>query len=290
MRYMYAMRPPRLLSPVPAHRRTIALNGCSAYCTINIHAPSASRSLATSATTAATTAATAPPRPHFAFGVIADVQWADEDDGSNYANTVVRHYRGAFRALGRAVEWWRALPTPPSFVAQLGDLIDGRNAATDGASASALAAALAALDRAPCRTVNLVGNHELYNFDRVALSRAPWLAHGNHEFYSFKPAPGWRVTVLDPYQISLLGHAADDPRRAEAAALLGRENPRVDPSGSGGDWFGGVKGHARRFVPYNGGLGAEQLTWLRAELAAAAAARERVLVLCHVVLELRTAI
>ena len=35
---------------------------------------------------------------------------------------------------------------------------------------------------------------------------------------------------------------------------------------------------------YNGGLGEEQLTWLRAELAAAAAASERVVIMCHVIL------
>ena len=67
-------------------------------------------------------------RPLFSFGVIADVQWADADDGSNYDKTVVRRcipcachahdmrtsrtcsrmrrYRGAFRTLGRAVDWW----------------------------------------------------------------------------------------------------------------------------------------------------------------------------------------
>jgi len=66
--------------------------------------------------------------------------------------------------------------------------------------------------------------------------------------------------------------------------LIGRKNPGVDPSGAGGDWFGFVDGDDKRFVPYNGGLGREQLSWLQAELAAAAAAGERVLVMCHVIL------
>ena len=38
-----------------------------------------------------------------------------------------------------------------------------------------------------------------------------------------------------------------------------------------------------RFVPYNGAFGSEQLTWLRDELRSAERARERVLVLSHVV-------
>ena len=247
--------------------------------------------------------------PLFTFGIIADVQWADAEDGSNYDRTVVRHYRGAFRTLQRAVDWWRALPEPPSFIAQLGDIIDGVNVRL-GQSAPALEAALSELRRAPCPSVNLVGNHELYNFDRRALAAAGWLRHGDREYYSFSPAAGWRVVVLDPYQLALIGHAQDDPRRLAAVELLRRKNPGVHPSGSGGAWFEGVRGYDRRFVPYNGGLGGraaqlaachplsschpssapigeEQLRWLRSELAAASAAGERVIVLCHVILEPR---
>ena len=195
----------------------------------------------------------------------------------------MRRYRGAFRTLERAVDWWNALPTPPSFIAQLGDIVDGCNVKL-GQSAQALEAALAALRRAPCPSVNIVGNHELYNFDRQALAEASWLRHGDKEYYSFAPAAGWRMVVLDPYQQALIGLAPDDPRRLESVELIGRMNPGVDPSGSGGEWFAQVEGDNRRFVPYNGGLGAEQLSWLRAELATAAAAEERVIIMCHVIL------
>ena len=130
----------------------------------------------------------------------------------------------------------------------------------------------------------VVGNHELYNFDREALAQASWLRHGDREYYSFAPAAGWRMVVLDPYQLALIGHAQDDPRRQAAVELIGRKNPGVDPSGVGGEWFKCVEGYDKRFVPYNGGLGTEQLTWLRAELADAAAANERVLIMCHVIL------
>ena len=98
-----------------------------------------------------------------------------------------------------------------------------------------------------------------YNFDRTELADAEWLRHGDREYYSFAPARGWRVVVLDPYQIALIGHTPADPRRAQAVELIGRTNPGVDPSGSGGQWFSGVSGYDRRFVPYNGGLGVEQL-------------------------------
>ena len=224
--------------------------------------------------------------PLFSFGVIADVQWADAEDGYNYDRTVVRRYRGAFRTLERAVDWWNSLKERPYFIAQLGDILDGVNVGL-GQSESALEAALAALRSAPCPAVNLVGNHELYNFDRAQLSEAAFLKHGDREYYSFSPHDDWRFVVLDPYQIALIGHSQDDPRRRAAVELIGHKNPSVDPSGSGGEWFKNVQGYDRRFVPYNGGLGAEQLAWLRAELAAAAAASERVVIMCHVILHPR---
>jgi len=222
--------------------------------------------------------------PTFSLGVIADVQWADTEDGSNFDKTVVRCYRGAFRTLQRAVTWWNGRETPFAFIAQLGDIIDGINVQL-GESDSALEAALAELRLASSPAVNILGNHEMYNFNRTQLATATWLRHGDKEFYSFAPAAGWRVVVLDPYQEALIGHAQDDPRRAAAVELIGRKNPGVDPSGAGGSgWFKHVDGVDRRFVPYNGGLGGEQLAWLRKELEAASAARERVLIMCHVIL------
>ena len=38
----------------------------------------------------------------------------------------------------------------------------------------------------------------------------------------------------------------DDPRRLAAVDLIGRENPSVDPSGAGGEWFKDVSGYDRR--------------------------------------------
>lgn len=218
----------------------------------------------------------------FSFGIIADVQWADADDGFNYAKTSRRCYRGALATLGDAVHWWRGLSTPPLFVAQLGDLIDGmNNAAGLDRTDAALARALSHLGRLACPSVNLIGNHEMYNFDRRQLANASWLRHGDKEYYSFRPAEGWRMVVLDSYQISLMGHSEDDPRRLRAVEIIARENPRVSPDGRDGDWLEGIEGHQRRFVPFNGGYGPEQLEWLRSALKEAADRRERVMVLSH---------
>ena len=221
--------------------------------------------------------------PLFSFGIIADVQWADVPDGSNFDGSVKRCFRGSLGVLSDAVDWWRAQPLSLTFVAQLGDLIDGRNAKL-GTSQNAIEGALKHLRRAPCRVVSLIGNHELYNFDRPTLATLLGTAPesgGGREFYSFVPAQGWRIIVLDPYQESTLGWPAGDPRRARAEQTLAANNPN---DLSTGQWFTGLVGVAKRFVPYNGGLGREQLRWLHRELRLAAAEGELVIILSHAVL------
>ena len=245
----------------------------------------------------------------FAFGVIADVQWADVDDGSNYSGTVKRCYRGAFDTLVRAVDWWQDynqhqqndnknnnINSRIRFIAQLGDLIDGLNAQS-GQSDHTLRLALEELARLEdCPSVNLIANHELYNFDRQQLveqiqnnsqgQQQQWLQDGDQEYYSFQPTKkGWRVIVLDPYQLSVIGHSSDDPRKIRASEWLTTENPNVSPDGANGsNWFDGIEGYQRRFCPYNGGFGDEQLDWLEQELKKAVEQQERVMVLSHVIL------
>ena len=55
----------------------------------------------------------------------------------------------------------------------------------------------------------------------------------------------------------------------------------------GGAWFRGLRGTARRWVPFNGGFGREQLAFMRRELRRAAEHAERVVILTHVVLSPR---
>ena len=147
--------------PLLVAARCFALGSSSVLCMSTAPSPSQSAAIT----------------PRFTFGVIADVQWADDEDGYSFDRTVKRCYRGAFRNLVRAVDWWNTIIEPPTFIAQLGDIIDGINVKLD-ATIPALDAALAELRRATCPAVNIVGNHELYNFDRAALAEASWLRHG----------------------------------------------------------------------------------------------------------------
>lgn len=141
----------------------------------------------------------------YTFGVISDVQWADIDDGSNFDGSIPRYFRGAFKTLQRAVDWWneRALFPQPEvgkrhggeantadparveqargakqlfFVAQIGDLVDVHNNG-DGTPAFA--------ERAkPSRGSHRAMERSLEQLHRRL--RAPVLhSIGNHEIYTY---------------------------------------------------------------------------------------------------------
>ena len=131
-----------------------------------------------------------------------------------------------------------------------------------------------------------LGNHCLYNLPRATLNarlgiQAPPCGGS---FYSFSPHAGFRVVMLDSYDVSLLGWPAGHPRHEAAAALLAAHNPNANKNSPEG-----LEGSLRRFVAFGGGVGEEQLAWLEATLAAADAAGEKVFVAGHLPLHPDTA-
>ncbi len=218
-------------------------------------------------------------------GLIADVQYCDRADGSNFARTALRRYRHALVCLEHAVQEWGSPGAACDLVVNLGDLIDIHNADTSagapasalaGASAGAFAATLGLLRQLPCSTAHVVGNHDLYNVS----SKAQLLeVLGQDRSFFSRVLRGWRLVVLDTYCESVL--AQGEGSGAEAAAqLLTRNNPNAWRD-KGVDFLAGLDGVRRRFVPFNGALGAAQLQWLAAELAQAREAGEPVLVFSH---------
>merc|ERR1719352_467374 len=102
------------------------------------------------------------------IGLIADVQYADADDGSDFAKTETRYFRNALKILASAVEVWNARGVDT--VVQLGDIIDGSNSKA-GESEKALSTVLGVFGRCKARRrFDLVGNHELYNFQKHELT------------------------------------------------------------------------------------------------------------------------
>ncbi len=96
--------------------------------------------------------------------------------------------------------------------------------------------------------LHVLGNHCFYNLSRPTLhtrlglhawtcdpsatTAVPLEASGSlppaqqyeHSYYSISPAEGWRVVVVDAYDISMLGWPEDHPHYMQAAAILQQEN------------------------------------------------------------------
>lgn len=182
------------------------------------------------------------PAPLFTFGVIADIQYADIDDGHNYARTRRRYYRSSLQLLRNARESWSEAAVRPEFVLQLGDIIDGFNKSR-GASDRALDTVLRELSGGPAEVHHVWGNHEFYNFSRSALftsplnsslrpdgspSREQARAGGDIYAYSFSPFPGFSFVVLDAYDVSLLGREDSSEQYGEALSLITQFNHNQD--------------------------------------------------------------
>jgi manganese-dependent ADP-ribose/CDP-alcohol diphosphatase len=84
-----------------------------------------------------------------------------------------------------------------------------------------------------------VGNHELYNFTTSEWVRRMFTSGKNPEersYYDFSPAAGWRVVLVDTYEISQM-HPEGSAAYAQARRVLEANNPNDTLTGF--DWFNG---------------------------------------------------
>ena len=240
-------------------------------------------------------------KPLVSFGLITDLQYGDIPDRQNYQKTAWRRYRNALKCIREAVSHWQMRSPKLSFVIQVGDIIDGFNATSPvaNASAKALELILDEFNRLPTRTVHVLGNHELYNFSRDELARSQ--LHPSYFFrtrntsisqgakttkvggdpekfyFSFSPHAGYRIVVLDSLDVSILGRDTTSSRYKEAYKILTSHNRNTNLESSAG-----LQGREKRFVSYNGGLGKEQLEWLKDTLSDAEKHNQRVLIFSHI--------
>ncbi|XP_054762403.2 manganese-dependent ADP-ribose/CDP-alcohol diphosphatase-like [Lytechinus pictus] len=110
----------------------------------------------------------------FSFGAIADVQCGDLDD-REIPTLPKRYYRGALSNLGDAVNFWNERCQRPSFVLQLGDVLDGFNVTRGGKDQSrqVLVNVLKECSGFKGEFHHAWGNHEFYNFTRLELLNSP---------------------------------------------------------------------------------------------------------------------
>lgn len=174
--------------------------------------------------------------PLFTFGVIADVQYADIDDGFNYSKTRRRYYRSSLQLLRNSQKSWLESTDRPEFILQLGDVIDGFNKGRD-ASERALDSVLTEFSSSLLEVHHVWGNHEFYNFSRSALlrSRLNSTLHTDRSYsgaqaggeiyaYHFSPFPGFTFVVLDAYDVSMLGREESSDQYNSALSLIKQYN------------------------------------------------------------------
>jgi 3',5'-cyclic AMP phosphodiesterase CpdA len=187
----------------------------------------------------------AEPVPLFRFGVIADCQFADIPDHDEWN----RRFRLSPAKLKEAVADLNSRDL--AFVVNLGDTIDKIFASFD-----TILPIFSTL-KAPLR--HALGNHD-YDVAAGERSGVPGKLGLSQGHYSWQ-ASGWRFIMLNGCAVSLFGHEEGTPGHAEAKKVFDEAQGKLEP--------------------WNGALGAPQRDWLTAELVAARAAKERVIVFCH---------
>ncbi|GFS25925.1 manganese-dependent ADP-ribose/CDP-alcohol diphosphatase-like [Elysia marginata] len=231
-------------------------------------------------------------KQYITFGIVADVQYADSEDGTDFSKARIRYYRNSLNLLKNAINEWKRPDDPVAFVLQLGDLIDGKNnKGGEESSHRALTTALhpfQSLKSTP--TYHTIGNHDLYNLPRsffiesstmnpslsLSIETSP---SSQHLYYTFLPHPKLRIVNLDTYEVGLLGYKdrPDDPNFLLAQELYQQHNGRENVND-----VDGLEGLDRRWAAYNGGVSQKQLVWLAQVLKKATARGENVIITTHV--------
>ncbi|XP_027033375.1 manganese-dependent ADP-ribose/CDP-alcohol diphosphatase isoform X1 [Tachysurus fulvidraco] len=225
--------------------------------------------------------------PLFTFGVIADIQYADLKDGYNYRRTRKRYYRNSLQLLRNAIRSWNEEDVKPSFILQLGDIIDGFNS-KNGASDKALKTVMDEFRSCSAQVHHVWGNHEFYNFSRSDLFSSDLNSEVKVDeeiddrmdlvyAYHFSPAPNFRFVVLDAYDLSIIGREESCEKYSQSLDIIKSHNPNEELNQPAG-----IYPLDERFVKFNGGFSQGQVDWLDRVLTSADEKGEKVTVVSHV--------
>src|SRR5215207_2932193 len=183
----------------------------------------------------------------FEIGLVADAQYADVEAKGT------RFYRESIGKLGTAVDHFNGRPL--AFCVHLGDLIDREWRSFDEITKP--------LATSRHRWHHLLGNHD---FDVVNEQKAnvPKRMGMAARYGSFEHG-GFQFAVLDTNDVSTYAHATGTNEHVAAEQELGRVTAAKLPQAK----------------PWNGGLGATQITWLDRTCEEARSARRKVIILAH---------
>jgi len=183
-------------------------------------------------------------KPTVRIGAIADCQYADADTRGQ------RHYRLAAEKLQSAVNELNQ-DEELDFVIHLGDFID-----RDFKSFEKVGPIF---DQLKAPRYHLLGNHD-YDVADELKSQVPAALGLKERYYHFE-VKDWRFIVLDGNEFSTLVHPKDSEEWKEAEAFrTSKKKPLAN---------------------YCGAIKQEQLAWLKGQLEAARAAKQRAIIFCH---------
>jgi manganese-dependent ADP-ribose/CDP-alcohol diphosphatase len=218
--------------------------------------------------------------PIVSFGLIADIQYADNEDQWNYTKTHLRRYRNSLKLVNEACNYWLNGKYPISFILQLGDIIDGISF-KNKTSVNDLNSVLEKFNKyfKSLPIYHIWGNHELYNFSRMELLNGPLCSFDTKtsspgHYGTIEVCPNLRIIALDTYEFSALGVEKDSEIYIQSMELLGKHNSNESPNDPTG-----LRGHQRRFVQFNGGITSKQLAWLNEQLNESKNRNEKVIII-----------
>lgn len=185
----------------------------------------------------------------FRFGIIADPQYAAIAPNA----AMDRYYANSLAKLAEAIEVFNGEEL--SFVMTLGDLIDGIWESFDDI--------LPVYEKLRHENLFLLGNHD-FAVPAEHLASVSARVGLPSPYYAFS-CRGWRFVVLNGNEVSTSAPPDGHPYRELAAERLAALAAT-----------GAINAHR-----WNASLSDEQFAWLAAQLDAAEAARERVIVMNH---------
>lgn len=183
------------------------------------------------------------------IGLVTDAHSADREPQGT------RHYRQSPDRLRAAIRAFNE--SKVDLVMQLGDLVDK--------GPDPLPAALALFKACTAPVVHLAGNHDFDNGAAGVTAQLGFDIAGPERGARSESRSGWRFLHLNGAAVSTYAWLAESEPYREAGETLAQLKKVKAPNAQ----------------PWNGGLGAGQRAWLKAQLKASAEAGERVIVFCH---------
>ncbi len=184
--------------------------------------------------------------PDAVLGILTDCQYADIPTPPK----VQRFYRDSPRRLKEAITHLNSMKDVGAMF-HLGDAIDQKEGSYD--------VVMPIFKTASVPVHHIAGNHDYSVADTNKSKVGQYLGLKNLH-YSLK-MNGWKIIMLDGNELSLFSTPAKSPGWQKATRYKAAAK--------------------RKLADHTGGIGPEQLTWLKSELAAAHRAKERVIIMCH---------